>query len=496
MNRRLEILVVATAAMAAALTGATSRSFADEGKKPTVTVSVGAALEDDRSLHGIVALTITNDTGETLDSIPLWLYPNRFTKPGEGLSDRTVNWIYPAGESIGKMEISNPAWNGKKLKNKPIEYLPMPDGGTPKDAVNVVALVHLDTPMEPDETGTLEMSFHVAIPQRRGRFGRWRGVVSLAGGWFPRPMADLTGRDTGLPPETIEAHVNIQVPAGRGALIHDRVHLPGESKQLIEERNIHTDVLTLIVMDRMEVTERDFEWGKGVYVSSEIRPHRAQWKDTRGDEKGTPRGIRAVGKIDFADRGLTVLESTADAMRRLAPGCSLPGRLLMVEIPAWDRLAQTSGGPVLVSDRAWRLIPFERALSFHDIALSRVLGSALAAPATDESDSPMRRYVTAQVAGALLGDIYADEVHGGVTSVKDLVGFAAFIPYIDTLLYAPQVPFRESYSLSAEEPDPRRDRPWKFMNRLPDGRSIHAKLEYLGGKEATTKLVAGYLSGE
>ena len=497
MIRRMEILVVATTvAIAGALTGAVSSSFADEGGNPTVSVSVGAAFENDRSLHGVVRLTMTNDTGETLDSIPLWLYPNRFTKPGPGLSDRTVNWIYPAGKSIGKMEISHPSWNGDELGNNSIEYLPMPNGGTPKDAKNVVALVHLDTPMEPDETGTLEMSFHVKIPQRRGRFGHWRGVVSLAGGWFPRPMTDLTGRDTGLPPEAIEAHVNIQVPAGRGAVIHDRVHPPCSTKQLIEERDIRTDILTLVVMDRMDVTERDFEWGKGVYVSSKIKPHRAQWKDTRGDEKGTPRGIPAMGKIDYADRGLKVLESTAGAMRRLAPGCSMPNRLLMVEIPAWDRLAQTSGGPVLVSDRTWRLVPIERALSFHDIALSRVLGAALAASTVNESDSPMRRYVTAQLVGGLLGDIYADDVHGGMTSVKELVGFAAFIPYVDTLLYAPQVPFRESYSLSAEEPDPLRDRPWKFMNRLPDGRRVLAKLEDLGGKEATTKLVAGYLAGE
>ena len=483
--------------MAMALTGAVSNSFADDGGKPTVSVSIGAALDDDdRSLHGIVRLTITNDTGEALDSIPLWLYPNRFTRPGEGLSDRTVNWIYPAGKSIGKMEISHPAWNGDELSDKSIEYLPMPAGGTPKDAKNVVALVHLDTPMEPDDTGTLEISFHVTIPQRRGRFGHWRGVVSLAGGWFPRPMADLTGRDTELPPENIDAHIDVQIPGGRGAVIHDRVHPPSETDQLIEARDIRTDVLTLIVMDRMEVAERDFEWGKGVYVSSEVRPHKAEWKDTRGGEKGVPRGIPTAGKIDFADRGLSVLESTASAMRRLAPGCSLPERLLMVEIPAWDRLAQTSGGPVLVSDRTWRLVHFERALSFHDIALSRILGSALAAQKTDESDSPMRRYVTAQVAGGLIGDVYADEVHGGLTSVKDLVGFAAFIPYIDTLLYAPQVPFRESYSLSAEEPDPLRDRPWKFMNRLPDGRRVLAKLEDLLGKEATAKLVAGYLSGE
>ena len=128
MIRRMEILVVATTvAIAGALTGAVSSSFAGEGGNPTVSVSVGAAFENDRSLHGVVRLTMTNDTGETLDSIPLWLYPNRFTKPGPGLSDRTVNWIYPAGKSIGKMEISHPSWNGDELGNNSIEYLPKAD---------------------------------------------------------------------------------------------------------------------------------------------------------------------------------------------------------------------------------------------------------------------------------------------------------------------------------------------------------------------------------
>ena len=59
-------------------------------------ISIGAKITDDGEIEGTVRITVVNDTDEPLDSIPLWLYPNRFSEPAPGLTDRTVNWLYPS----------------------------------------------------------------------------------------------------------------------------------------------------------------------------------------------------------------------------------------------------------------------------------------------------------------------------------------------------------------------------------------------------------------
>jgi hypothetical protein len=69
-------------------------------------------------------------------------------------------------------------------------------------------------------------------------------------------------------------------------------------------------------------------------------------------------------------------------------------------------------------------------------------------------------------------------------------------PTIDSLLYAPQIPFREVYFPSVEEPDPFRDEPWYFMNELPRGKRILGKIEDLVGEKRTAALVAAYLKKE
>jgi len=487
---RLLAAAIAAAVIAPGTVGA------DPG--PAVHASIGAALSEDGGiLEGRVALRITNDTETPLVSIPLWLYPNRFAKPAPGLTDRTVNWIYPAGWSPGGMEIREPRWNGEPLGDAAVTTGPMPKGGTPGGARDVIARVALPLALEPGSTGILELGFTVTIPERRGRFGRWRGDVALGGGWFPRPLTDLTGLDTTLPPARILVEVRLLLPSRRGAVLHDRVFPWSADGREIEAAGIEADAVTLVVLGLMEVTERTYPWGTGVYVGRELRQRQPGWKETRGrDDKGLPTGMKALGRIDYPARALDVLGRTAGVVRDLAPGYRLPERVVMVEVPAWDRLVQDSGGVVLASNRIWRLLPAEAVLAFHDIALARVLGTVLAAPAADATERAAHRKVSAEIVGSRLGDLYADEAHDGMRSVKDLVGFAAFMPKIDNLLYAPEIPFRESYSIFVEEEDPLRDAPGRFANRLPGGRRVAAKLVDLLGEEETTRMLAAFLEGE
>jgi len=345
----------------------------------------------------------------------------------------------------------------------------------------------------------LTVDFSLLIPKRRGRFGYYKGTISLAGGWFPRPLADLTGRNTTFPPEFLRANVRVALPAKRGAVLNSRVFKWTDKARTIEAMNIEADTLSLIVMDRMEVTRHKFSFGKGVYVSRSPMPKQPTWSDTRGgDDHGLPKGLRNIGAINFAQRAFDVIEDTAALMRSASPKCHLAKNMVMVEIPARDHLVQAGADSVLISDRLWRIVPFERVLSFHDIALAEVAAARLAAPLTTaakQSDSFQRRLI-ADTLGAHFGAAFALKIYGGAKSMRDIIGFAAFIPYIDSLIYAPQIPFRETYSKSVKIEDPLRDEPWRFMNRLPRGRRIAAKLLDLIGPKATTRFFADYLAGK
>ncbi|MBW2277289.1 MAG: hypothetical protein JRF63_07345 [Deltaproteobacteria bacterium] len=475
----IHLLVIGSAILSALPAAAT------ESESPSVIAEVNAALSKGGDvLRGTIDLTITNDSGVPVDAIPLWLYPNRFADPEAQADDRTVNWIYPGLSRKGSMQISDPHWNGSPLGDDAVTLEPMPEGGLPAEAADVVARVRLPMRLRAGERGELSLQFEVQVPRRRGRFGRYGGVVSLGGGWFPRPMSDLSGRDPARPPQHIGADVRVALVANRGAVVADQVFRPSEHARTIEVLDLIGEDVPLVVLDRMDVHRRELGWGTAVYVSQELRRDDPDWEDTRGrDEKGLPRALPRVGSVDVHGRALDIVEITTSILRREAPDCPLPERLVMVEIPAMDRLVQAGPGMLLVSDRLWRLIPFDALLAFHDQVLARELGAELAHRASSLRETAEHRHLAAEVVGAVVGQLYIDEVVGGGKSVQDLIGIAGFLPRVDNLLYAPQVPFREAYSPSVEGEDPLRDEPWRFMNQLPRGRRLAAKLEDLVGQD-------------
>jgi hypothetical protein len=459
-------------------------------------VSIGAALSDGgETVSGEVRIRVVNDTGEPVGSIPLWLYPNRFTDPETQVDDRTSHWLYPGGPSEGGIDVSSPRWNGAPLADRAIRYEPTPAEVRPRGATRVLARVELPAALAPGAEGELVLAFGTRIPERRGRFGRYRGTVALGGDFFPRPLADLTGRDTALPPRPTAFAVRLSVPGGTGAVIGDRVFPVAAGRRVLEVDGARVEALPIVVMDRMEVATAKLPFGDAVYVSARTRPDAYAWRDTRAPEDRVPAaGIPDVGRVDFAARAFGVLERCAALLREAAPDAALPARIAIVEIPAFDRLAQWTPGQVLVSDRLFGLVPFERALAFHDAALAQELGAALAADLSAD-EPPGLRFLAAETVGARVRELYVAAAHGKAESLKDVVGFAAFIPYVDNLLYAPEVPFREAYSTSPEEEDSLRDAPWLFMNALPRGRRILAKIEDLLGAEEAAALVADYAGG-
>ncbi|MCP4677759.1 MAG: hypothetical protein GY854_20020 [Deltaproteobacteria bacterium] len=467
---------------------------ADELTRAPDPVVIHATLSEDGDvIDGTVELRITNDTGVSIGAIPLWLYPNRFRESGPNLDDRMIRWIYPSGESEGGIDIARPAWNGSSLSSGSIVLGHIPPPGNQHTKGKVIARVRLPAPLEPGATGTLRLDFRVEIPKRRGRFGRWKGVVSLGGGWFPRPLTDLTGQDTTIPPEPILADVRVELPARRGAVLHNQVFEWSEKKRAVEAGGLETDSLVLVVMDMMEIDTQTYEWGEAIHVHRDLRNKKPTWKDTRGGEDDLAPGLKDLGETDISGRLFDVVGNTAQIVRKYAPGASVCERIVLVEIPAWDRLVQPGSGPVLVSNRIWRMVRVEQAMWFHDLAVARVVGAQLVWPVLHRIEGPLHRHITADVVGSRIAGSYSRDVHQASKTVAEMIGFASFIPTVDNLLYAPQVPFREVYSQSVEEPDYLRDEPWRFMNQLPRGKRILGKLEDLVGVDAAEQLVVRML---
>jgi hypothetical protein len=309
-------------------------------------------------------------------------------------------------------------------------------------------------------------------------------------------MSDLSGRDPARPPREIGADVRLTLAPERGAVIADQVFRPSELAQTVEVTGHTGEDVPVVVLDRMEVHRRELPWGTVVFVSRELRRQDPEWEDTRGhDEKGMPKGLPRVGSVDAPGRAFDIVETTVSILQREAPDCALPQRIVLVEIPAQDRLVQAGPGMLLVSDRLWRLLPADALLAFHDQVVARELGAELAHRAMGSRESPEHRHLAAELVGAVIGRLYVDEIVGGGQSVQELIGIAGFLPRVDNLLYAPQVPFREAYSQSVEGEDPLRDEPWRFMNRLPRGRRVAAKLEDLLGQEQVQALAVELLTG-
>jgi hypothetical protein len=253
---------------------------------------------------------------------------------------------------------------------------------------------------------------------------------------------------------------------------------------------VKTESLVLVAMNLMDVTEKELPWGTVIHVHQELERKEPTLEDRRDpNDEAVPLGLKSLGDFSYSRRMITIVKNTAELIQKHLPNAPLPKRLVMVDIPAWDRMVQLGPGPVLVSNRLWRLLPATKVLWFHDLALVRQVGAQMVWPILNRYQSKMDRYLVADIVGSSLAERYMREIHHGSKSVKQMLGWAGFIPVIDHMLYSPQVPFREVYSKSVEDPDPLRDSPWLFMNKLPWGKRILGKLEDLIGVEQTQQLV-------
>ncbi|HEX9102208.1 MAG TPA: hypothetical protein VF997_08400, partial [Polyangia bacterium] len=216
----------------------------------------------------------------------------------------------------------------------------------------------------------------------------------------------------------------------------------------------------------------------------------------------TGRGLRSppenVLPYQPANRVDRVLDAASDAVELLAElGAPLPAgeEVRIVGGALRIQLAQALPGVVFVSDQLFDIFPLQRFLKFHEFELARAIYEAWVARRTLAAERDDDRGWAPGAAASYLVDLYTLRTYRKAEFAREILAWASFIPAIDRVMYAPQVPFASSYFYTLEDPDPLRDNLQQFDNARPTGKTVYTKLRDLLGTKAVDLVTRAQLGG-
>ncbi len=424
-----------------------------------------------RTVEGRAAIEIANDSRAPLGEILLWRFPARLARRPAGLNDYNFYWVYPRSFSPGGMTIGRVTVDGAAAAPALADADPAGPG--------TLVRVPLARPLAPGARARVEVEFSTKIPARFGGFGCFGDACTLAGGFYPMPVAlGAGGWDLTAPPARADLDVAVAAP-GHDVLVNGRaatgarVHLDDAAYAVVRtDRGLRERALT-----QRGVTFRYHHHGAD-------------------PPPPTPPG-KAAPYLD-EDRAQLVLDAAREAVELLAElGWELPdGETLdLVEAPLRLELAEPHGGCVLVSDQIFRILPAERFRKFHAFQLVRAIFAVLVEKRLAAREDAADLGWSPDVAASYLVDQYTLREYRKSEFARDVLAWVAFIPTIDRILYAPQVPFATAYFNTLEDPDPTRDAMPRFANRRPRGKLIYEKLRDRLGDDGAAKMAHALWQG-
>ena len=164
MRKKVTAMILAAATSLSLF--ACSPSEADESTK----YFIDATLTDDYTLSAVVTCDYVNNTEVPLDELCFHLYPNAYRKDAKysPISDAYIATAYPSGRSYSTLEVSKVEVDGAE---KAVTI-------TGEDE-NILS-VALDKTLDPSERSTVTISYTVALPKVKHRFGYTDKSVNLA----------------------------------------------------------------------------------------------------------------------------------------------------------------------------------------------------------------------------------------------------------------------------------------------------------------------------
>ena len=189
------------------------------------------------------------------------------------------------------------------------------------------------------------------------------------------------------------------------------------------------------------------------------------------------------------------MQSAIDLLEELELPLPEGAEVHLVEVPLRTELADPQAGVILVSDQLYKLFPLARFRKFHSFQLVRAVFAVLAERRLADVEHPADLGWSPDVLASWLLDLYTLRTYRQKEFAKDILRWVSFIPAIDRILYAPQIPFASAYFNTLDDPTPTRDDLRRFSNTRPRGKVIYEKLRDLLGDEPTQQAMRAVWKG-
>jgi hypothetical protein len=441
---------------------------------PQYDVSVRVDAEA-RTASGHARIVVTNPTDAPLGELWLWRYPERFASRSRALNDYNFYWVYPYRFNPGHMRTGPVLVDGRAAA---VEVRDHPQAGP-----GTLLHVALDPPLGPGARATVDVDYTLELPRRFGPFGCVGGDCTLTG-FYPMVAPPGFGLDAvpGRGDYTVHvgsAHVADVVVNGELRAVTPRV---GPIDLAVGAASGLTVMVGRPRLRRYERVER------GVKIVL-LAPH----------SRGLPSPPQHVLPYQPANRIDRVLDTAAEAIDLLDEWGLKPRpdeEVRIVEGGLRIELCQSLPGVIFASDRLFDIFPLNRFLKFHEFELARAVFEQLLTRRLFPRERADDLGWSPGAGAAYLVDLYTLRSYRKAEFAREILAWASFIPAIDRVMYAPQVPFASSYFYTLEDPDPLRDSLSQFNNMRPTGKTLYTKLTDLLSTARVDQLTRAQMRGE
>ncbi len=405
--------------------------------------TVEAVVSDDlRTVEGTVTCV-----AQSHGPLAVATYPRILRRP-EGLDDITSPWYYPNGFSAADMQL----WHMGRARA----------GDGPWQSLGTF-----------DRASAVTLRFVTQLPDRNGTFGRREHTAYMLGGWHP-----AFGTGDGLP-NTAYTY---------------RITVPAETVGFAGTQPFgRTSARTLVGRHR------------GRYVPLVVS-RQAQVRIRQDTVTLVPQPIRRAA-LQQPGSGIKELLSQRDEAalleteKTLAKGASfarqlgvLTHPLIVVVAPLRAHMVEAFDGGLVVSDRAFHIVPWELMRQFHRASLWREQMATYVRAHSDRVEDALPPEVAADALGSALRDRLFRAEYASRQYAPDLLERVAIIPEIDALIFAPQVPFNDTYYNAIDETPRRRERLDDFFHSYPRGKLLYEKLQDRLRSEQLRDVIHRYLT--
>lgn len=470
------LLLPSTILAAIAFPSASAGGAAPADGLPSYELEVSVDAET-RRVVGRARIEIVNQTAAPLEALYFWRYPERLAQRSPALNDYNFYWIYPRSFNPGALTVSGVTVDGKPAAAESEDH--------PQAGRRTLLRVPLALPLPPGGRAAVDISFSVKVPERYGAFGCYRGTCTLGGGFYPLLAAFAeSGFDLGAPPAPARYRVSITVPRASDVFVNG-AFLPLACAGSLSV-NVGAAPAAALVVGRPRYRAYPVEH-RGVHV--------VFYSAGAPPVPSAPDQVLPYMPSDRPGRTLGAVKQAIDMLSEMGAPMRAGESLRLIEGALRIELAQALPGFTLVSDQLFDIFPGQRFLKFHEFELVRAVYAEYVSRRIAERERPSDLGWAPEVAASYLVDLYTLRAYRTEEFARQILFWVSFIPAIDRILYAPQVPFATAYFNTVEDPDPLRDSLAQFNNQNPRGKLMYEKLRDLLGGPGLNRILRLQLEG-